>query len=457
MRMVYDVVVVGGGPAGLVSAITVRKYYPDKRIVLIRDVEKGVIPCAIPYVFKTLDSVDKDILPDKPLEANKIDKIIAKVVKIDRNIKEVILHNGDHVKYEKLILAVGSLPVVPHIPGVDKKGIYTIKKDIEYLRMLREEIYKSKNVVIVGGGFIGAEFADELSKIEGLNISIVEVLPHILCQAFDDEFCTLAEERLKEKGVKVYTNTKVVEFTGADTVEGVKLSTGEVLDADLVILSVGARPNTHLAEEAGLWIGRGGGIWVDEYMRTSDPDIFAVGDCAEKRCFFTRRHTPVMLASTATAEARIVGANLYALKVIRENKGTIANFSTYINGLTLAAAGLTEKRARQEGYDIVVGVAKGVNRHPGSMPGARDVIVKLIFSRYSGILLGGQVAGGESAGEIINIISLAIQKRALAVELETLQMATHPWLTPAPTVYPIVNAAMDAVSKNESVNPERAG
>ena len=447
MSKTYDVVVVGGGPAALISAVTARKYYPDKSIVLIRDVETGVIPCGIPYVFKTLESVDKDILPDKPLEANNIEKIIAKVVRIDRNAKAVVLDNGDRVSYDKLILAIGSVPVTPPIPGVEKQGIYVIKKNLEYLKKLREEVYKAKNIVIVGGGFIGAEFADELSKIEGLTVTIVEILPHILCQAFDNEFCTLAEEKLKNKGVRLYTNTKVVEFIGKDKVEQVKLSNGDVIDADLVILSIGAKPNTHIAEEAGLWTGRGGGIWVDEYMRTSDPSIFAVGDCAEKRCFFTRRHTPIMLASTATAEARVAGANLYSLKVIRENKGTIANFSTYIDGLTLGAAGLTEKRARAEGYDIVVGMAKGVDKHPGAIPGAKSVMVKLIFSRYSGTLLGGQVAGGETAGEIINIISLAIQKRVLAVELETLQMATHPWLTPAPTIYPIVNAAMDAVAK----------
>ncbi len=447
MSEAYDIVVVGGGPAALISAVTARKYYPDESIVLIRDVKTGVIPCGIPYVFKTLETVDKDILPDKPLKANKIEKIIAKVVKIHRDSKRVELDNGEMIGYDRLVLATGSLPVIPPILGSEKKGIYVIKKDLEYLKMLREEVYKARNIVIVGGGFIGAEFADELSKIEGINVSVVEIMPHILCQAFDSEFCTLAEEKLKDKGVKLYTSTKVVEFLGDDKVEKVRLSSGDVIEADMVILSTGAKPNTHLAEDAGLWTGRGGGIWVDEYMRTSDPNIFAVGDCAEKRCFFTRRHTPVMLASTATAEARVAGANLYSLKVIRENKGTIANFSTYIDGLTLAAAGLTEKKAKEEGYDIVVGIAKGVDKHPGAIPGAKNVMVKLIFSRYSGILLGGQVAGGESAGEIINIISLAIQKRVLAVELETLQMATHPWLTPAPTIYPIVNAAMDAVSK----------
>jgi len=125
------------------------------------------------------------------------------------------------------------------------------------------------------------------------------------------------------------------------------------VEVDSVILGVGAVSNTQLAVKAGIELGRGKGIWVDEYMRTIDQDIFAVGDCAGKRDFYTRKDTPVMLASTATAEARIAGANLYELKVVRENKGTIAIYSTYIDGLVLGSAGLTEQSARKEGFEIV--------------------------------------------------------------------------------------------------------
>ena len=182
-------------------------------------------------------------------------------------------------------------------------------------------------------------------------------------------------------------------------------------------------------------------------MRTSDPDIFAVGDCAGKRDFYTHKDAPVMLASTATAEARIAGANLYQLKVVRENKGTIAIYSTYIDGKVLGSAGLTENRARNEGFEIVTGTANGVDKHPATLPEANKVKIKLIFSKYSGIILGGQVAGGISCGEVINLIGVAIQKRMSFAELETLQMATHPYLTSAPTVYPIVLAAQDASRK----------
>jgi pyruvate/2-oxoglutarate dehydrogenase complex dihydrolipoamide dehydrogenase (E3) component len=154
-----------------------------------------------------------------------------------------------------------------------------------------------------------------------------------------------------------------------------------------------------------------------------------------------------MLASTATAEARVAGASLYQLKVVRENKGTIAIYSTYVDGLVLGSAGLTETSAKKEGFEIIVGNTEGADKHPKSLPGANKIKVKLIFARQSGILMGGQVAGGISAGEMINIIGMAIQQRVSLTELETLQMATHPCLTSAPTMYPIVLAAQDALGK----------
>ena len=257
----------------------------------------------------------------------------------------------------------------------------------------------------------------------------------------------VTKKKLEESGVKLLTGTKVMEFLGDETVQSVRLDNGEELKVDSVILGIGATPNTKMAFDAGLDSGRGQGIWVDEYMRTSDPDILAVGDCAEKKDFYTRRNASVMLASTATAEARIAGANIYQLKVVRENKGTIAIYSTYINGLVLGSAGLTESSAKKEGFEIVIGQAEGQDKHPGSLPGAQKVKIKLIFSRQSGIIMGGQICGGISAGEIINIIGMAIQQRVAITELETLQMATHPYLTAAPTKYPVVLAAQDALNK----------
>ncbi|MCK4904690.1 FAD-dependent oxidoreductase [bacterium] len=447
MNKKVDILIVGAGPAGMVSAVTARRYYPDKNILVIKNVTTGCIPCGIPYMFSSLKNPQDNILGTDSLIKNNIEVVDDEVTKIGREKKSVETKNGNEYVYEKLILAMGSSPVIPKIPGIDKKGVYPLYKDMDYLKTCVEEIKKAKNVLIIGGGFIGVEFADEISKIQGINVYLVETLPCLLANSFDEDFSLLVEEKLKNKGVKILLNTKVVEISGKEKVEGVRFENGEKLEVDSIILGIGAVPNTKLATDAGLDLGKGKGIWADEYMRTSDFDIFAVGDCVGKRDFYTRRDTAVMLASTATAEARVAGASLYQLKVVRENKGTIAIYSTYVDGLVLGSAGLTQTSAKKEGFEIITGNAEGVDKHPKSLPGVSKIKVRLIFSRQSGILMGGQVSGGISAGEMINIIGMAIQQRVSLTELETLQMATHPCLTSAPTMYPIVLAAQDASGK----------
>lgn len=186
---------------------------------------------------------------------------------------------------------------------------------------------------------------------------------------------------------------------------------------------------------------------VDEYMRTSKKDIFAVGDCAKKRCFFTNKDISILLASTAAMEAKIAASNLYGLRFVRENKGTISAFSTKIYDKTYASAGITERRALEEGFEIVVGKFATMDKHPGTLPGAKKIDLKLIFMKTSGVLIGAQISGGDSVGEMINTLSLAIQKGLTANELNTFQTATHPLITSSPIAYPINAASLDAMTK----------
>ncbi|MBN1972458.1 MAG: FAD-dependent oxidoreductase [Sedimentisphaerales bacterium] len=444
MKNKVDVLVVGAGPAGIISAVTARKYYPEKKITVIKSVEEGVIPCGIPYMLASLKNPDENKSGNAALEKNNVDVLVDEVIRINRSEKTVTTKKGHEFGYEKLVLATGSLPVIPPIKGIDKEGVYHIYKDLVYLKKLIEQVKKAKNVMILGGGFIGVELADEISKIKGINVCLVEMLPDLLANSFDIEFSKIAEDVLKSNRVKILTNTKVEEISGKEKVEMIRFSDGTKIEADLVLIGTGGIPNSKVASDAGLNLGKSKGIWVDEYMRTNDSDIFAVGDCAVKRDFYTHKETPVMLASTATAEARIAGANLYKLKVVRENKGTIEIYSTCIDGKALGSAGLTEKTAKKEGFEIVIGNSEAIDKHPATLPGACKIKVKLIFAKNSGIILGGQVAGGISCGEMINLIGVAIQKRMSFAELETLQMATHPLLTSAPTVYPIVLAAQNA-------------
>jgi NADH oxidase (H2O2-forming) len=447
MNKKSDVIIVGAGPAGIVSAITARKYYPSKRIIVIKDIAEGVIPCGIPYMFASLDNPEENKLGMTSLENNNIDIVVDTVVKINRKEKTVGTAGNAKYSYEKLVLAIGSIPLILPIKGIDKQGVYPVNKEMGYLKGVINNIKQCKNVLVIGGGFIGVEFADELSKLKGIKVTLVEMLPELLANSFDHEFSELVETRLREKGVDLLTNTRVEEIIGKDRVEKVRFSNGKEIPFEAIILGIGSRPNVKLAVDAGLDLGKGKGIWADEYMRTSDFDIYAVGDCVGKRDFYTRRDTAVMLASTATAEARIAGANLYQIKVVRENKGTIAIYSTYIDGMVLGSAGLTEKTARQEGFEIVVSSIDGFDKHPASLPGACKGKIKLIFSRQSGIILGGQISCGMACAQMINIIGIAIQKRMSFTELETLQIATHPYLTSAPTMYPIILAAQDVYGK----------
>ncbi|MDP8218288.1 MAG: FAD-dependent oxidoreductase [Candidatus Theseobacter exili] len=447
MEKKTDVVIIGGGPAGVVTASTARKYYPDKSITLMKSIEHGCIPCGIPYMFSSLENPDDNKLSTDPLEKKGIDVVVDEAISVLPDTKIVETKNGDTYSYEKLVLAVGSEPIIPPIKGMDKDGVFPIFKDMTYLNEVVEKVKKKKKVLVIGGGFIGVEFADEIATLDGIEVTLVEMLPNLLANSFDKEFSVLAEEKLRNRGVTVIKNARVEELIGNDHVEKARLSNGEVLSVDSVILGIGARPDIALAKDAGLEIGKCNGVLVDEYMRTSTPDIFAVGDCSCKRDFFTRKATSVMLASTATAEARVAGANLYKIKVVRENKGTIAVYSTYINGLVLSSAGLTQQSAEKEGFEIIVGEVEGVDKHPGTLPGASKSKIKLVFSKQSGIILGGQISCGMSCAQLVNLIGVAIQKRMSATELETLQLATHPYLTSSPTQYPVVLAAQDASGK----------
>jgi len=441
-----DVVVIGGSAAGPVAAISCRRRYPEKSVVLIRKEEQVLVPCGIPYIFGTVGSPEKNLIPDALLSNNGIELIKGEVVEIDKGKKSVSTISGDVVSYDKLVLATGSLPIHLPIPGLDKENAFIVKKDVAYLKNMLDAMNAVKDIVIIGGGFIGVEFADECKKNRDANVTIVEILPHCLQLALDAEFCAEAENTLVERGIKVLTTQRVEAITGDNKVSGVKLSGGEELKADMVILGVGARPNSELAEKAGLQLGPTKAIQVDNYMRTvTDANIFACGDCAEKYSSFSGRLSRLMLASIATAEARIAGANLFDTRC--SNCGVIGVFTTIIGERAFGCAGLTEAVAKQEGFEVVTGESAAVDRHPGSMPGAVPTKVKLIFAKDNGLLVGGGVSGGRSVGELMNVISACIQHRMTAYEVSLFQMGTHPALTASPIAYQLTNAAELAVAK----------
>jgi pyruvate/2-oxoglutarate dehydrogenase complex dihydrolipoamide dehydrogenase (E3) component len=300
-------------------------------------------------------------------------------------------------------------------------------------------------VVVIGGGFIGIELGDEMNKAGDKNVTIVELMPHCLALAYDEEFCIEMEKVLESRGLELRTSVRVDQMVGNGRVEKVVLSDGTEVQADTVIVGVGAVANVDLARKANLRVGLTGGIVVDRTMKTSDDNIFACGDCAEKISFFGGRPSPLKLASIAALEARIAGANLFGIR--RENVGTVGVWSTAVGDLAMATAGLTESMAVERGYDVIAVTLGGPNRHPGIMPGAAHTKVKLVFERNSGVILGGQVMGDTTAGEIINAISACVQKRMTTEDIAMFQIGTHPALTASPIAYHIVNAAEMAIGE----------
>ncbi len=437
--MKYDIVVVGGSAAGFVSAKTAKLSFPDKKVLIIRKEEVSMVPCGIPYIFSSLKSIDENIMPITPIENVGVDFLIEEVTKIDVEAKNVITTNQT-VEYDKLVLATGSTPFVPPIAGVDQDGVFTVPKNYEYLKSSLESIKAAKNIVVIGAGFIGVEVSDELRQA-GKNVTLVEGLDRVLPLAFDSDISGKVSDQLIKSGLNIKTGAKVKQILGDGKVTGVELEGGEILDAEAVILSIGYRPNTELAQQAGLDIGKHKAIWTDEYQRTSVADVFAAGDCAEHKDYFTRKSTRLMLASTAAFDGRIAGMSLYGLKIVKKNQGTISIFSSAIDGLAMGAAGITEDTAKAEGFEVVVGTATAVDRHPGKIEDTSTQNVKLIFSKNEGVLLGAQVVTGKSAGELINVLGIAIQQNMTAVDLVTMQVGTHPLLTASPVVYPAILAA----------------
>lgn len=443
-----DVLIIGGSASGLATALSGKTNNPDKEFLLVRKEEKVMVPCGIPYMFGSLDSTDQNVMPtDTSYDKLGVKHMIGTVEKIDKKRKVCILSEGTEISYEKLVIATGSKPKKPDwLEGKDLKHVYTIPKNDVYLDKMKDEIGCCKKILVIGAGFIGVEFSDELRKSDN-DVTIVEVMPRILSQAFGQTLSEKAENLLKERGVNVETGVGIKRINGEEKVTGVELEDGRTIDADAVVLAMGYEPNSKLAEEAGIRMAKDGFISVDEYMRTDQPDVFAVGDAAEKRDFVTRKQTGIMLASTACAEGRIAGMNLYKLSALKTFSGTIAIYSTVVGDNAFGTAGLCESLAQSEGFDVVTGYFEGMDKHPGSLPNAHSQAVKLIVARESGIIIGGEVFGGVTAGEVTNLIGFIIQTKVNVHTLLTAQIGTHPMLTASPAAYPLIKAAENAVQK----------
>ncbi len=446
----YDVVVIGGGPSGIVTAVTTRKQHPEKKVLMITEFAKGVVPCGIPYVFHKLGDIAKNVMGPKPFVDAGGEVLTARAEKIDTDKRTVSVSTGETIGFDRLVLATGSSPQVPtFIPGHDfTEGIGYVPKSYDGILSLQEKVQQAGKIVILGSGFTAVELAEQIAREPGKEVHLVYRAEHCLRRSFGAELAGLVDESISQSGAILHPSSQIAEILGSDSrATGIRLADGQTIDADLVIVAMGYKPSSRLAVEAGLEVSEHGAVVVDNYLRTSAEGVFAVGDCARCVGFITGRNTQVMLASTAAAEARILGHNLYSMRIRRNFPGTLSVFSTELSGRTFAAAGVTVDEAREAGIGFVVGQFQDVDRHPGTLPDVSSVGGRIIVSPGDGQILGGELFGAKPVGEMINTLALAIQKNVTVYELISFQLGTHPLLTTAPTKPILVKAAESAIGK----------
>jgi NADPH-dependent 2,4-dienoyl-CoA reductase/sulfur reductase-like enzyme len=237
-----------------------------------------------------------------------------------------ILHldSGRKIEYEKLVLANGSRAIEPPIEGLQKDGVMLINKDAEQIRKVKNIALNSENIVIYGGGYIGVELCDELLRA-GKQVTIIEKSKRLMPSSFDSDTSNKVKEVIENLGGRVILDAKIKNILGIDAVTGVKLSSDEVIDCDFVMICCGSRPNVEMAEKLGIIFDRDRGVLVDEYFRTSDKNIYAVGDCAAKHDFFASDLANVLTYNSKMEEAKLLGANLYSVIF---NRGKMISYLT---------------------------------------------------------------------------------------------------------------------------------
>ncbi len=437
----YDVVIIGGGVAARNSVKMLHQLNPGLKTVVIRDQETTVNPCSIPYALGGELTVKEIIESDQRITMWDAELVIDKATSIDPKAKTVHTANGDDYKYAKLLLYPGAIPVKPPIPGVDLENVHVLRNTAD-TNAVDEKLNTAKKVVIVGGGYIGAELS-VLIRNRGVDVTVIEMLPHCLMATLDPDFCEIIENEMREKGVTVLTNTKVTAIKGNGKVESVEVE-GKEIPADLVILSVGVRPDTTLAESAGLAIGKTG-IIVDNRMRTSAPDIFTAGDVIETHCFVTGKVKPAKVGNNAAVESKVAVMN--ALGHDRIFEGIIGPAATKIGGLSVGTVGVGIEQAKRDGLEVFTGNSETSNMYK-SIHGTQKTLFRLYFKKQDNTIVGGQIVGSNFIGGQVDLIAEAIRCHLRLEDILTMHYTVQPVLTPEPARNGVILAAEDAWLKS---------
>jgi NADPH-dependent 2,4-dienoyl-CoA reductase/sulfur reductase-like enzyme/rhodanese-related sulfurtransferase len=411
------VVIVGGVAGGMSAATRLRRLDADAEIIVLeKSGHVSYANCGLPYFVGGIIEEEESLFLQTPESLHARFRLDVRVssearrINTSSNTIEVLdLNTGatSEIAYDKLILSPGASPVIPIT-------LRTVE-DVEKIVARVEE--QPKSAVVIGGGFIGLEVAENLVH-RGIPTTVVEALPQVLAP-LDPEMATLVVDELVIHGVRVFLGNGVESITA----KSVKLASGEELPSELVILAIGVRPDIALAKMAGLKIGERGGIEVDDFNRTSDPDIYAVGDAAEKRDSIDGSATLVPLANLANRHGRVVADHI-AGRIVRP-VATIGTAIVKVFDLTIATTGWNEKRLvaqKREFHAIHTHPAS----HAGYYPGARPMSLKLLFDDSTGEILGAQGVGTDGVDKRIDVIATAIRGGISAPELADLELAYAP-------------------------------
>lgn len=419
------IVVIGGVAGGMSAATRLRRLDANAEIIVIE--KSGYVSyanCGLPYYVGGVIEEESALLLQTPASLHarfRLDvRVNTEVLAINPSKKTVAIKNLDshethEIDYDKLILSPGASPVVPPIPGIERGMTLRTVEDVE--KIADRVSAKPASAVVIGGGFIGVEIAENLVH-RGIPTSLVEATDQVL-MPLDPELATLVAKEMISQGVNLYLGSSAVNI-GADSVE---LSNGHTVAAEIVILAIGVRPEIGLAKAAGLTIGSRNGIQVDDFNRTSNHDIYAVGDAAEKTDALDGSATLVPLANLANRHGRVVADHI-AGRTIRPVK-TIGTAIVKVFDLMIATTGWNEKRLKAAGRPHQ-SIHTHPNSHAGYYPDAKQMTLKLIFEPTTGEILGAQGVGLEGVDKRIDVIATAIRGGITAPELADLELAYAP-------------------------------
>jgi len=418
------IVIIGGGACGPKAAARARRLDAAAQISMVQD-EKLIsyAGCGLPYYISDVIKSRNALLVRDAAAFKKISNVdvltTTRVDRIDRaahriDVTSLVDDRHYSIDYDKLVIATGASPVVPPIKGINLKGVHVLKRvpDADEIRDLITGSI-SKKAVVVGAGLIGVEMVEALSA-RGLEVTVVEALGKVLPGILDGEISDLLADHIKSKGVTLKLGQKVVEFKGAGDRVSHAVTDKETIEGDVIIFAIGVRPDSKLAKEAGLEIGPFGDIVVNEYLQTSDPDIYSGGDCVANASIITGKKIFVPLGSTANKHGHVIAANITGGSA--KFPGIVSTACVKVFDFNTGRVGLGEKQALEAGFEVITALIPGADK-PMYYPGNREIIIKLIVDKKTRRILGGQ---GTGPGEVIKRIDVLATCITAGMTVDTL-------------------------------------